>query len=294
MTLSSATPGAAPDALPAAPSALGFDLLGLARRAARAAGTELLARADQPHRVSTKSTPTDLVSEADGVAESVIRETLLGARPDDGFVGEEGSRDAGSTGITWVVDPLDGTVNYLFGDREWSVSIAAVDAAGPLVGVVIEPVTGRLWTAVRGEGAWRDDVEISARRTPALADAMVLAGLSYDSAHRRRQMEMFTDVAPGVRDLRRHGSAALELCRVAEGTADAYVESPIFRWDIAAGALIAREAGARVHVTDLDEVRRSVLAATPVIFDELLALLQASDFGTEFFNLAKVRTEGRG
>lgn len=285
MTLSSARPG---DAL-APPAALGRELLGLARTAARAAGDELLSRADQPQRVSTKSTPTDLVSEADRVAETIIRETILGARPDDGFVGEEGSRDGGSTGITWVVDPLDGTVNYLFGDREWSVSIAAVDADGPLVGAVIEPVTGRMWTAVRGGGARRDDVEISARRTPELSDAMVLAGLSYDAVQRRRQMEMFTDVAPGVRDLRRHGSAALELCRVAEGTADAYIESPIFRWDIAAGALIAREAGARVHVTHLDEVRRSVLAATPVIFDELLVLLQTSDFGTEFFNLAQVQ-----
>ncbi|QNO37818.1 inositol monophosphatase [Protaetiibacter sp. SSC-01] len=291
MTLSSAKPGAATDALPAAPASLGSELLGIARRAAQAAGAELLARADQPHRVSTKSSPTDLVSEADSVAETVIRETLLGARPDDGFVGEEGSRDGGSTGITWVVDPLDGTVNYLFGDREWSVSIAAVDADGPLVGAVIEPVTGRMWTGIRGEGAWRDDVEISARRTPELADAMVLAGLSYDAAQRRRQMEMFTDVAPGVRDLRRHGSAALELCRVAEGTADAYVESPIFRWDIAAGALIAREAGARVHVTHLDEVRRSVLAATPFIFEELLMLLQTSDFGAEFFNVEQVNPQ---
>jgi myo-inositol-1(or 4)-monophosphatase len=265
------------------------ELLALAERAARAAGEELLVRAEQPHRVSTKSTPTDLVSEADKVAETVIREVILGARPDDGFVGEEGSREQDRSGVTWVVDPLDGTVNYLFGDREWSVSIAAVDDEGPLVGAVMEPVTGRMWTAIRGGGAWRDGLEISARCTPELADAMVLAGLSYDAAQRRRQMEMFTDVAPGVRDLRRHGSAALELCRVAEGTADAYIESPIFRWDIAAGALIAREAGARVHVTHLDEVRRSVLAATPFIFEELLALLQPSGFGAEFFNLAQVQ-----
>lgn len=289
MTLSGPKREVASAVQPEGAPALGRDLLAVAQRAARAAAGELLARADQPHRVSTKSTPTDLVSEADRVAETVIREVLLGARPDDAFVGEEGSREGGRSGITWVVDPLDGTVNYLFGDREWSVSIAAVDEQGPLVGAVIEPVTGRMWTGIRGAGAWRDDVEISARRTPELADAMVLAGLSYDAAQRRRQMEMFTDVAPGVRDLRRHGSAALELCRVAEGTADAYIESPIFRWDIAAGALIAREAGARVHVTHLDEVRRSVLAATPFIFEELLRLLQPSGFGSEFFNLAHVQ-----
>ncbi len=262
----------------------GRELLALAERAAWAAGNELRARADQPHRVSTKSTPTDLVSDADRVAEAAVRDVLLGARPDDGFVGEEGTRQNGRSGITWVVDPLDGTVNYLFGDREWSVSIAAVDDGGPVAAAILEPAADRIWTAIRGRGAWRGDVELSARRTPALADAMVMAGLSYDAAERRRQMEMFTDVAAGVRDLRRHGSAALELCRVAEGIADAYIESPIFRWDIAAGTLIAREAGARVHVARLDEVRRSVVAATPVIFEELLTLLRASGFGAEFFS----------
>ncbi|MFT4029579.1 MAG: inositol monophosphatase family protein [Protaetiibacter sp.] len=289
MTLSSPQGDTASDERPESARELGRELAELAQRAARAAGDELLERAGRPHRVSTKSSPTDLVSEADRVAETVVREMLLDARPDDGFVGEEGSRQGGRSGVTWVVDPLDGTVNYLFGDREWSVSIAAVDDQGPLAGAVIEPVTDRIWTAIRGAGAWRDDIELSARRTPELADAMVLAGLSYDADVRRRQMEMFTEVAPSVRDLRRHGSAALELCRVADGTADAYIESPIFRWDIAAGALIAREAGALVNVTHLDEVRRSVFAATPNIFDPLLALLQSSGFGAEFFSLAKVR-----
>lgn len=289
MTLSGSHPDTASADRDGIGSADRRELLALAERAARAAGDELLVRADRPHRVSTKSTPTDLVSEADEAAESIVRELLLGTRPGDGFLGEEGTRQTGLSGITWVVDPLDGTVNYLFGDREWSVSIAAIDESGPLIGAVIEPVTSRMWTAIRGVGAWRDGIEARARQTPNLADAMVLAGLSYDAAQRRRQMAMFTEVAPGVRDLRRHGSAALELCRVADGSADAYIESPIFRWDIAAGALIAREAGARVHVAHLDDVRRSVLAATPFIFDELLLLLQSSDFGVEFFNRAQVQ-----
>lgn len=275
---------------PAPPHAeLAQDLLLVAVGAARAAGRELLMRAGKPQNVSTKSTPTDMVSEADQAAEVAIRDVLLDLRPADGLLGEEGAFQESSSGITWVVDPLDGTVNYLFGDREWSVSIAAVDAEGPIAAAVLEPVSNRMWTAVRGRGAWCDGVALRARETPRLADALVLAGLSYDSGQRRRQMEMFTAVAPSVRDLRRHGSAALELCRVAEGAADAYVESPIYRWDIAAGALIAREAGAVVHVAHLDELRRSVVAVTPQIGDTLLTLLQSSEFGAQFFSFVQVR-----
>jgi len=288
MTASSPVPETGLSAPPDAGSDLASDLLALAERAARAAGVELVARAGTPQKVSTKSTPTDLVSEADRVAEAVILDMLQDARPDDGHVGEEGARRESRSGITWVVDPLDGTVNYLFGDREWSVSIAAVDADGPLVAAVLEPSSGRIWTAARGRGAWCGETLLAARRTPELADAMVLAGLSYDATERRGQMQMFTEVVGSVRDLRRHGSAALELCRVAEGAADAYIESPIYRWDIDAGTLIAREAGALVHVDEVDEVRRSVVAATPGILNELMAVVRSSSFGSERFDYLDV------
>lgn len=287
--MSTATPR--PDTRPVTRSApsggLGQQLLAVAERAAQEAGRELVVRAGNPQRVSTKSTPTDLVSEADEAAETVIQHVILSARPADGLVGEEGARRESRSGITWVVDPLDGTVNYLFGDREWSVSIAAVDDYGPVAAAVLEPMSGQMWTAVRDHGAWRNGSRLSARQTPGVSDAMVLVGLSYDSTERRRQMEMFTEVAPSVRDLRRHGSAALELCRVAEGVADAYVESPIYRWDIEAGTLIAREAGADVHVARLDGVRRSIVATSASISRELLTLLRSSEFGAEAFDFVQ-------
>ena len=256
---------AARSAAPPTPTGAMEVLRALAAQAATAAGAELLARFRGDRRVTSKRTRTDLVSDADRVAEDTIVELLVAHRPGDGVIAEEGSRRHSTTGISWVVDPLDGTTNYLYGDHEWSVSVAAVDSSGTLAAAVLAPTTGRLFTATRGGGAWEGQERLSCSGTDQLALALVLAGLDYDARVRRQQMAVFTDLTGQVRDIRRHGSAALELCRVAEGSADAYLESPIQWWDIAAGVLIAEEAGAVVAADDLGGPRRSVFASAPGI-----------------------------
>lgn len=274
-----------PDAHPARPIDPSLrQLLEVAQRAAAAASAELLEHFGSIRATRTKSTPTDLVSDADIAAERAIRDVLIADRPDDGHIGEEGSRRPSSSGIHWVFDPLDGSVNYILGDREWSVSIAAVDENGPVVGVVLEPLTARLRWAVRGHGAWEGEEPLSVRDTADLSQAMVLAGLDYHADRRIAQMETFTELIGNVRDIRRHGSAALELCRIADGTADAYVECPIWSWDIEAGALIAREAGAHVVIERLAGEQRSIFASAPAIAQPLAALLTSTPHGAIDFD----------
>lgn len=261
----------------------GEELLATAERAAQAAAVELRTRFRVTLPIDLKSSPTDPVTEADRSAEDAITAVLRAERPDDGLVGEEGARRASSSGIDWVVDPLDGTANYLFGSTEWSVSIGARDQDGPLVGVVLEPMTGRCFTAIRGGGAFEDGEPLRCRSTDDLGGALVMMGLSYDAARRAEQLDEFGSMVHDVRDFRRHGSAALELCRVASGRADAYVESPIMSWDIEAGMLIAREAGADVLVDELPGHVRTVVAAVPGIRAELTDVLQRTRTGQGAF-----------
>lgn len=250
-------------------------LSALALEAAKLAGEGLMARFGGVREVSTKRTPTDLVSDADRSAEATIVDLLADKRPLDGVIAEEGARRRSESGVSWVIDPLDGTANYLYGDHEWAVSVAAVDDQGPVVAVILAPASGRLFTAMRGAGAFEGSKQLACSSERSLDRALLLAGLDYDSATRARQMEMFAELTPRVRDLRRHGSAALELCRVAEGSGDAYLESPIQWWDIAAGALVASEAGAVVAIDVLAGPTRSVYACTPGIDVELRAWLAA-------------------
>ncbi|HWD82558.1 MAG TPA: inositol monophosphatase family protein [Kribbella sp.] len=257
------------------------DLRQLAVRLAVAAGEELLARQQDlsidAAGVETKSSASDPVSAADRASEKLIVDGLTAARPDDGLLGEEGASRPSTTGLTWVIDPLDGTVNYLYGRPDWCVSIAAEDADGALVAVVHQPRTGTTWSAVRGAGATRADApavwyegdQLGPLRERALASALVSTGFSYLPERRAEQAAFLQDLLPAVRDLRRGGSAALDLCSVADGTADAYYEHVIQPWDVAAGALIAREAGATV----VRPFPQGILAAAPSVAEPLIELL---------------------
>lgn len=241
-------------------------LLELAIEVAGRAGA--LLRASSAGAVQTKSTATDPVTEADRGAEQLIVDALAAARPDDGLVGEEGASRRGSTGLRWVVDPLDGTVNFLYGIPVWAVSIACEDDTGALVGVVHDVPAGRMWTAARGGGAACDGVPIAVNDPVALDRALVATGFAYDAAVRTRQAATLALMLPVVRDVRRLGSAALDLCAVAGGQADAYYESTTARWDWAAGALVASEAGA--VVTGYGD---GVVAAGPSLHGPLCAAL---------------------
>jgi myo-inositol-1(or 4)-monophosphatase len=238
--------------------------------------------------VGTKSSATDMVTEMDRASEDLIVSALLGARPDDGIVAEEGSARTGTSGVRWVIDPLDGTTNYLYDFPGWSVSIAAeLDGGGRdghgdggpgevIAGVVLDAVHGELYTAARGHGARCNGEPIACSDQADVADALLATGFGYDPARRRAQAQLLVELLPQVRDIRRMGSAAMDLCHVARGRVDAYFERGLSWWDLAAGALIAREAGAVVSALDGGPVMPgSVFAATPGIAAPLRALLGA-------------------
>jgi myo-inositol-1(or 4)-monophosphatase len=247
--------------------------LELAERAARAAGEVLMSYFGRAAEgLASKTSPTDPVSDADREAERVIRELLTSERPDDGLVGEEGSRIDGEHARRWIVDPLDGTVNFLYGLRTWAVSIALEDADGLAAGVVFNPVDEECFTALRGEGAALNGDEIRVTGCPALDRAMVATGFSYEADRRREQAELLVGLLPRIRDLRRAGAAALDLAYVAAGRVDAFYERGLKRWDEAAGRLLVHEAGG--VTADLEgEPHGVVAAATPELLEELMPLV---------------------
>jgi myo-inositol-1(or 4)-monophosphatase len=235
--------------------------------------------------IENKSSITDLVTEMDRAAENLIVERLLAARPDDGIVGEEGTAHPGTSGVSWVVDPLDGTTNYVYGYPAFSVSVAARstgdDGIGRTVaGVVADVAGGDVFAAGAGGGATHNGEPIRCSERADLATALVATGFSYDSGRRARQAGVLTHVLPAVRDIRRSGSAALDLCAMACGRVDAYYEKGMGDWDFAAGALIAAEAGA--VVSDLQGGPPSsafVMAAPAALAGELRALLGRAGAG---------------
>jgi len=282
------------------------ELLDVAVEAARMAGGLLIERveAGRERSVSSKSTPTDLVSEADLASERAIRALLAERRPDDGFVGEEGGSQDGTSGLEWVVDPLDGTVNFLFGIPQWCVSVAVRDGAGAaggaggtLAGAVYDPNRGELFTATRDGQAWlsgggavdrdagapaagapgsgdADAIELRGSERGDLATAMVATGFAYDAQVRAAQAQVLARAAGEVRDIRRFGSAALDLAWTAAGRFDGYFERTVKPWDIAAGALICERAG--LSVLDLEEhedLPYGILAAPSAIAGQLLELV---------------------
>ncbi|HEX2071690.1 MAG TPA: inositol monophosphatase family protein [Thermoleophilaceae bacterium] len=245
--------------------------LELAERVARAAGALLLDRYDGPARgLAQKSSRTDMVSDADRDAEALIREQLATERPDDGLLGEEGSAVEGSSGRRWVVDPLDGTTNYLYRFPAWVVSVALEDAEKALVGVVHDPLRDETFTAARGTGARLDGAPIAVSDVDRLDSALIATGFGYASERRAAQAEVAARVLPRVRDIRRAGAAALDLCMVACGRLDGYYERGLNDWDWAAGTLIAKEAGATVLELPGDPF--GLVVASPAIADELSTL----------------------
>jgi fructose-1,6-bisphosphatase/inositol monophosphatase family enzyme len=216
-----------------------------------------------------------MVSDADREAEVTISRMLRAERPVDGLLGEEGLSAEGSSGRRWVVDPLDGTTNYLYRYRAWAVSVALEDPSGRgLVAVVHDPLAGETFTAVRGEGAFLNGARIRVRDTGSLARALVATGFGYDPEVRRGQAEVLLRVLPQVRDIRRAGAAALDLCHVAAGRLDGYYERGINHWDYAAGVLIVAEAGG--VVVPLDGGRFGLAAAGPRLVEALAELARES------------------
>jgi myo-inositol-1(or 4)-monophosphatase len=270
-------------------------LLEVAVQAARAAGSLLLERAHRgaESEVESKSTPTDLVSAADLAAESAIRELLRERRPEDGFVGEEGGSVEGTSGLSWVVDPLDGTVNFLFGIPQWCVSVAVRDERGTVAGAVYDPNREELFTATREgpamfssqggsaplEGATRSRAHTrdgvgAGGGLGGLATAMVATGFAYDAEVREAQARVLSRLMPRVRDVRRLGSAALDLTWTALGRYDAYFERTVKEWDIAAGVLICERAGLVVLELPVHErLPWGILVARPGLAGQLLELV---------------------
>ncbi|MBV9847032.1 MAG: inositol monophosphatase [Kutzneria sp.] len=242
------------------------------------------ARADAITHVVTKSGETDIVTEADKAAERLIRDRLAELGPGQPVLGEEGGGPTDLRGLTWVVDPIDGTVNYLYGLPWYAVSVAAQMDGVSVAGAVVEPVSGRVWTATRGGGAWLDGTPLRVSSTTRLELALVGSGFAYERDRRRRQAAVIGEVAGRVRDLRRGGAASLDLCSVAAGWLDGYVEHGLHRWDWAAGALIAEEAGAVVRLPG-DAIRDGLgadatFAAAPGIAEDLRATLVDAGIGS--------------
>jgi myo-inositol-1(or 4)-monophosphatase len=223
--------------------------------------------------VSTKSSPTDLVSEADRASEAYIVSSLGQARPLDSVLGEEGSSREGTSGISWVADPLDGTTNFFFRVPAYSVSLAARWEGRTVVGVVVDPSRGETWSATVGRGAWCNGSPCHvANGRSEVATALVSTGFSYSSEGRAEQAAILPRLLPAVRDIRRFGSAALDLCWVASGRFDAFYESGLNDWDWAAGGLICEEAGGVVNLLP----GQLLLATTPALSAALAELISGT------------------
>lgn len=257
------------------------DLEAVAIDIAREAGELARTRRDAGVAIAaTKSALADIVTEADREVEALIRTRLKAARPDDGFLGEETGAQPGSSGITWVVDPIDGTVNYAYGIPVYSVSIAAVsgepapEAWEALAGAIFNPVAEELFHAARGEGAWLGVQRLAVNVDIGPAGALIGTGFGYDPSTHAGDLELAARVMPIARDLRRAGAASLDLASVAAGRLDAYYERGLQPWDLAAGSLLVTEAGGRFARGEPDGSGRApmVVAAAPGIFDQLAAV----------------------
>ncbi|MEH3079012.1 MAG: inositol monophosphatase [Quadrisphaera sp.] len=256
-------------------------LADLAERAARAAGELVRAgRAEHSAVTATKSSRTDVVTAMDTAAEQLIREVLRAERPQDAVLGEEGGSTGGTSGLTWVLDPIDGTVNYVYGIPAYAVSVAVVAGEPapprwrPVAGCVHNPETGETWTAAAGGGARLDGEPVVAAPAPPLAEALVGTGFGYTAQRREEQARVVAQLLPRVRDVRRIGSAALDLCYLASGRLDAFYERGLNPWDAAAGWLVAAEAG--ISLVGLDGAGASqemLVAAAAPLAQELAAEL---------------------
>jgi myo-inositol-1(or 4)-monophosphatase len=249
------------------------ELLAIATDAALEAGALLRERfaAGRERRIASKSTPTDPVSEADLASQRAIRALIAKRRPADAFLAEEeGADEAGSSGLRWIVDPLDGTVNFLYGIPQWSVSVAVRDEHGVLAGVVHDPVAGETFTALRGAPPARNGAPLPSRAAdaPPLSQSLIATGFAYAAQTRAEQGAVAARLLPKVRDIRRFGSAALDLCWTAAGLYDAYFERGVKAWDTTAGALVCAAVGLAVR-----PIPEGILVAPPALVDALEAII---------------------
>jgi myo-inositol-1(or 4)-monophosphatase len=259
------------------------ELRDLALATAREAGDLVVRlRAEGVEVAGTKSSDTDIVTRADQAAEALVKQRLLGARPDDGLVGEEGDDLTGTSGVVWIVDPIDGTVNYLYGLPHFAVSIAAEVDGEVVAGVVVAPRLGLEYVATLGGGATCNGRPVRTRSVVPLAARLVGTGFSYEQSARARQAAYIGHLLPRVRDLRRLGSCALDLCGVASGTLDAYVEEGAHIWDHAAAGLVVLEAGGILEVARSPGGKRLLICAPRDGFEEFrAAVVDAGFVGTE-------------
>jgi len=250
------------------------ELTALAADVASRTGRMLMEERPRDLEVDTKSTPTDVVTVMDKRAERLLVERIGAARPYDGFLGEEGASSPGSSGVTWVLDPIDGTVNYLYDLPGWGVSVAAEIDGEVVVGVVEVPTFRETFAATRGHGATRNGTVIGVSRCSDLPQALVATGFSYDAHEREAQARVVSAMIGSVRDIRRFGAASVDLCEVACGRVDGYFERGLHPWDLAAGGLIVTEGGGRVEGLHGAPAGESlVLAAGAAIFAALHDLL---------------------
>ena len=255
-----------------------WQLLELARTAADEAARLLVERRPADLGVAdTKSSPTDVVTEMDTASEQLIRKLVLTQRPDDAFLGEEGGADSGRSAVRWVVDPIDGTVNYLYDLPYWCVSVGVEVDGVTVAGVIAAPRLGEVYTAVRGAGSWCNGTRLRVRPPTELSEALVATGFDYGAERRERQGALVGALLPRVRDIRRSGSAALDLCSVAVGRVDGYYEHGRAEWDRSAGTLIASEAGALVQGLHGQPAGEAIVLAAPpgtfaALHDALVAL----------------------
>ncbi|WP_431279337.1 inositol monophosphatase family protein [Leifsonia poae] len=260
------------------------ELLAIALNVARRAGeVARQRRADGVEVAATKSSLVDIVTQADREAENLIRSAISAARPNDGFLGEESGGGEGTSGLTWVVDPIDGTVNYFYGIPSYAVSVAVVEGDPDpltwrtLAGAVVNPVNGEIYTASAGGGAHLNGERLRVKESTDLELALVGTGFGYDAQVREKQARILVELIGKVRDVRRIGAASLDLCNVAAGRLDAYYERGLNPWDHAAGALIAREAGATVGgLGDAPASAALIVAAQPGLYAQLDPLIQAA------------------
>jgi myo-inositol-1(or 4)-monophosphatase len=245
-------------------------LLGLAEDLAQQAGELSLQRLHHPRAdVRTKSTATDMLSEVDEACERLIVDGIRAARPDDGILSEEGASAQATSGVRWVIDPIDGTTNYLYGHPGYAISIGVEVDGEAVAGVVVDPIHSERFTAASGWGALRNGEPVAVSQETELASALVATGFGYDPARRTAQAELMARLIGSIRDIRRMGAAAVDLCSVACGRVDAYYERGLQHWDLAAGTLIASEAGAVIG--ELDD--GTVIAAPPALYEPLRDLL---------------------
>jgi myo-inositol-1(or 4)-monophosphatase len=255
---------------------LAIEVLNLAESIALKAGSLLVNRPSK-FDLDEKSGVFDFATQMDHESEKLIVSEILAARPDDGLIGEEGANRESKSGVTWVIDPIDGTVNYLYDIPGWCISIAAKDKDGGLAGVVYSPATQSLWKAHRGGGAFLNGNLIKCNDPVALNRALVGSGFAYDLEKRKIQAALIARLLPEIRDLRRLGACAVDICHVASGSLDAYFEAGVNEWDYAAAGLIATEAGAMISIDTgiWNGEKNMVIVAGPALHPALSAQIRA-------------------